>query len=182
PRHARASTPRGGAPMNRRVRALGSGLTGGLLAGAVVGCAEAIAVWGHAHGTGELPALGWALVAYGIVGGALGLGAGAVAAVLGGDGFGLARAGVGASLAFVVARFRIVRDVFLEQMPRGPLPLVVQLGALLALAAVAVALWRWLRGADARGRPLTRPLPAAALVAALALVWTAGVRLRPPPA
>src|SRR5262245_29761548 len=98
-----------------RTRALGAGIAGGLLAGAAVGAAEAVAVWLHAHGTGELPALGWAIVAYGLVGGAFGLGAGVVAAVVGGDGFALALAGVGATLAVVVARFRIVRDVFLEQ-------------------------------------------------------------------
>jgi len=40
-----------------------------------VGTAEALGGWLHAHGLGELPALAWALVAYGAVGAALGLGA-----------------------------------------------------------------------------------------------------------
>src|SRR5438876_188551 len=57
------------------MRALGGGIAGGLLAGAAVGTAEALGGWLHAHGIGELPALAWALVAYGAVGGSLGLGA-----------------------------------------------------------------------------------------------------------
>src|SRR5216110_1096183 len=132
--------------MNGRTRALGAGLAGGLIAGATVGAVEAVAAWVHVHGAGELPAVAWALVAYGAVGAALGVGAGVVAALFGTDGFGLALAGVGAALAFAVARFRIIRDVFLEQLPRGPLPLVVQVAALLVVAVAGVALWRALRG------------------------------------
>ncbi|HLY37158.1 MAG TPA: sulfatase [Candidatus Binatia bacterium] len=164
-----------------RVRAVGAGIAGGLLAGAIVGAAEAIGVWLHAHGTGELPSIPWALIAYGLVGGAFGLGAGVLAALVGADGFGLAFAGVGAALAVVVARFRIVRDVFLEQMPHGPLPLLVQLIALASVALLAYGVWRALRGADARRRTLTRPLVAAVVVAALALGWSALARMRPPP-
>src|SRR5262252_7351955 len=104
------------------MRNAGAGIAGGLLAGAGVGAAEAIAAWVHAHGAGELPALGWALVVYGLLGGGLGLGAGLVASVLRTDGFALALAGVGGALGFVVARFRIVRDVFLDQMPHGMVP------------------------------------------------------------
>ncbi|HYY06885.1 MAG TPA: hypothetical protein VE997_09905, partial [Candidatus Limnocylindria bacterium] len=73
-----------------RTRALGAGVAGGLLAGAAVGVAEALAAWVHLHGPAELPALGWALVAYGAVGAGLGFGAGMVAALAGTDGFGLA--------------------------------------------------------------------------------------------
>jgi arylsulfatase A-like enzyme len=168
--------------MNPRVRAVGAGLAGGLLAGAAVGAVEAVAAWIHVHGAGELPALGWALVAYGAVGAGLGLGAGIVAAVLGTDGFGFALAGIGATLAFAVARFRVVRDVFLEQVPKGMVPLLVQVGALLAVAVAGIALWRALRGADARRSALTRPVVAAALVLVLAVAWTGVVRLRPAPA
>jgi arylsulfatase A-like enzyme len=158
-------------------RALGAGLAGGLVAGAAVGAAEAIAAWAHAHGAGEAPAVGWALVAYGGFGAAAGLGAGVVAAILGTDGFGLALAGVGAALAFAVGRFRIIRDVFLEQVPRGALPLAVQVGALLAVAALALALWRWLRGADERRRAPTRPGVVAAAVLGLAAAAELGGRL-----
>jgi arylsulfatase A-like enzyme len=164
------------------MRAVGAGLAGGLLAGALVGAGEAVAAWAHAHGAAEAPAVAWALVAYGGLGAALGVGAGVVAAVLGTDGFGLAFGGVGAALVFVVGRFRVVRDVFLEQLPRGPLTLLAQLGALVAAAALAVAVWRLLRGADARRRPLTRAGVAAVAVGLAAVACAAAARLRPPPA
>src|SRR5262249_57046959 len=108
------------------LRPLGAGIAGGLLAGAAVGAIEALASWFGAHGAGDLPAIAWGLVVYGLVGAAGGLGAGIVAAILRTDGFGLALAGVGAGLGFVVARFRIIRDVFLEQLPPGPLTLGAQ--------------------------------------------------------
>src|SRR5205809_1017152 len=54
-------------------------------------------------------------------GAALGLRTGVVAAVLGTDGFGPALAAACAALAFAVARFRIVRAVFLAPAPAVPL-------------------------------------------------------------
>jgi hypothetical protein len=161
---------------------VGAGLAGGLLAGALVGAAEALAAWGHAHGAGELPALAWALVVYGALGALGGLGAGAAAAVVGTDGFALAVGGILAGLGFVVARFRVIRDVFLEQAPHGLVPNLVQLAALAAVAALAFWLWRTLRGATARGRAATRPGAAALAVVVLAALWMAGTRLRPAPA
>src|SRR6185436_7039539 len=140
-----------------KLRAIGAGVAGGLLAGAAIGAIEALASWWGAHGAGELPAVAWGLVVYGAIGALGGLGLGLVAAVLRTDGFGLALATIGGALGFVVARFRIVRDVFLEQLPPGPLPKVIQLVALIATAALAFALWRWLRGADGRRGWLTRP-------------------------
>ena len=163
-------------------RALGAGAAGGLVAGATVGAAEALAAWVHLHGPGELPALGWALVAYGAAGAGLGLGAGMVAALAGGDAFGLALAGVGTALAYAVARFRIIRDLFLEQVPHGLVPLAVQVGALAVVALGAVLLWRALRGADERRAALTRPGIAAVVVALLAAAWAGGAQLKPPPA
>ena len=162
-------------------RAPGAGLAGGLLAGALVGAAEALAAWVHVHGPGELPALGWAVAAYGAAGAGLGLGAGMVASVLGTDGFGLALAGVGTALAFAVVRYRVIRDVLLEQAPRGLLPLLVQAGALALAALAALLLWRALRGADQRRRALTRPGIAATVVAFLAAAWAGGARLVPAP-
>ena len=162
-----------------RLRALGAGIAGGLLAGALVGGGEALAAWLHAHGAGELPPFAWALVVYGALGGAAGLGAGIVGTVLGTDGFGLALAGITATLGFVVARFRVVRDVFMEQMPRGPLALGAQVGALVAVAIAAFLVWRALRGADARRRPLTRPVVAAAVVLVLAALSVVAAGLRP---
>src|SRR5574338_1202669 len=99
-----------------RLRAIGAGFAGGVVAGALVGAGEAIAAWlGAPAGAHELPALTWALLAYGAVGGAAGLGLGVLAALVGTDGFGLGLAAIGLPLAFVVGRFRIIRDVFLEQ-------------------------------------------------------------------
>src|SRR5262249_61820082 len=147
-----------------KARAVGAGIAGGLLAGRAVGGVEALASWFGAHGVGDLPPVSWALVVYGLIGALGGLGAGIVAAIVGTDGFGLALAGVGAALGFVVARFRIIRDVFLEQLPQGALTTVVQLAALLLTITLAVVLWRSLRGADARRRALTRPGVAAVLV------------------
>src|SRR5207247_8999571 len=101
-----ARAPGGSAVTNARTRALGAGLAGGLVAGAAVGAAEALAVWGHAHGPGELPVLGWALAAYGTVGAGLGLGGGVLAAAGGTDGFGLALAGGGTARASAGAPLR----------------------------------------------------------------------------
>ena len=166
-----------------RGRAIGAGLAGGILAGAIVGAGEAVAAWlGAPAGAKELPALTWALLAYGAVGGAAGIGAGLAATLLRTDGFGLALAAIGLPLAFVVGRFRIIRDVFLEQAPKGTVATVVQLGALLACVVIGGWLWSRLRGADARGRVLTRPLAAAGLVLALAGAWSLAARaLTPPP-
>jgi arylsulfatase A-like enzyme len=139
-------------------RTLAAAIAGGLIAGATIGAVEASAVWLQGHAAGEAPALPWAILVYGLVGAAGGVGVGSLAALVGGDGFALALASVGASLAFVVARFRIIRDVFAEQVPRGMLPVVAQLAGLVVAVAVAVALWRWLRGAQERGIAATRPL------------------------
>jgi arylsulfatase A-like enzyme len=163
------------------LRTLRAGLAGGLLAGALVGAAEAVGAYLHAHGAGEMPAIAWAAVVYGVLGAAGGLGAGMLAVVLGTDGFALAFAGVLAGLGFVVARFRVIRDVFLEQAPRGLVPNAVQLGALLLTLLVAVWLWRRLRGSTARGGLLTRPLAAALVVLVVAGAWLGATRLRSAP-
>jgi len=161
------------------MRALGGGIAGGLLAGAAVGTAEALGGWLHAHGIGELPALAWALVAYGAVGGALGLGAGLAAALVGGEGFPVAFAGVGTALGLAFARFRIVRDVFLERLPQGPGPLLVQAGAAVIAVGLAVVVWRALGGAETRGRVFTRPGRTGVGVLLLAVVWGGASRLVP---
>src|SRR5262245_19281452 len=157
---------RPGVPGGLMGRRLGGALAGGALGGALVGGIEALAAWWHAHGAGEVPAVAWALAIYGAVGGCVGIGAGIAAALLQTDGFALAFAGTLAGLGFVVARFRIVRDVVLEQMPQGPLPTAVQAAALLATAILAGALWRGLRGADRR--MVSRPLAAIAAILAMA--------------
>jgi arylsulfatase A-like enzyme len=162
------------------LRSFGAGLAGGAIGGALVGLAEALASWTHAHGAGELPPIAWALAAYGSFGAALGLGAGLVAMILGTDGFALALAGVIAALGFVVGRFRIVRDVFLEQMPHGLVPMLVQVGALVGTIVLAVVIWRLLRGVTERRALLTRPIVALGTIVVLAGV--ASVALRAPAA
>jgi arylsulfatase A-like enzyme len=158
-----------------RGRAIGAGLAGGVLAGAAVGAAEALAVWlASPAGTSELPPFGWAVLAYGLVGGAAGMAAGIVAAVLRTDGFGIALAGIGMPLAFVVGRFRIIRDVFLEQAPKGAVASGVQLAVLAGCVVVGGWLWWRLRGADAGRRFLTRPVGAIGLVLGAAGVWAVG--------
>src|SRR5207249_12195472 len=173
--------PAGGDAVMER-RTVGAGLAGGLVAGAAVGAAEALAVWLHAHGAGEVPAFGWALAAYGLIGAAGGLGLGILAAILGTDGFALAFAVVGFGLAGIVGRFRVIRDVFLEQMPSGIVPLAMQAAAALLLLGVAAGVWRALAGASARRRAATRPGIAAVIVGVLALLGAAAARLVPAPA
>ncbi len=164
-----------------RARAIGAGVAGGLVAAATVGAGEAVFSWVHAHGAGEWPAIGWALIAYGALGAVAGLGTGLFAAVVGIEGFGLALAGVGGALTFVVGRFHIIRDIFMEQAPRGLVPTLVQVGALVGVVLAGVMLWRALRGADGRRRVLARPVLAGVLVAAAGMAWNAVAFLRPAP-
>jgi len=166
------------------MRKLGAGIAGGLLAGALVGAVEALVAWLSRAGGAALPPIGWAVLVYGLVGAAAGLGAGVVALVLRTGAFGLALASVTGGLGFVVGRFRIIRDVFLEQAPHGLLPTFVQLGALVGVLALAIAVWRALRDADERRGLLTRPGVVATLVLVVGLGWMLLARAvsSPPPA
>lgn len=163
-------------------RAIGGGVAGGLVAGTLVGLGEALVVWWHAHATGGLPPAGWGMLAYGLLGGAAGGGAGLLAGMVRMDGFALALASVLAALGFLVARFRIIRDVFQEQLPPGRLTQVIQAGALLTTVAVAVVVFLRLRGLSARHAPFTRPVPTGAVVGLLAGAWlvVAGGMATPP--
>lgn len=150
---------------------MAGGLAGGMLAGALVGAAEAVVAW--ATGTSAEPApLGWAIVGYGALGGAGGLGIGLATALVGAEGFGAAFAAVGVGLAFVVGRFRIIRDVFLEQLPPGRTTQLVQLAALAVAVLLALWLWRRLARAERNGRLLTNPLVAAVILAVAAGGWS----------
>jgi arylsulfatase A-like enzyme len=164
------------------MRKIGAGIAGGMLAGALVGAIEACVAWLSRAGGAALPPVGWAVVVYGLIGAAGGLGAGLAALVLRTGAFGLALGGVAAVLGFVVGRFRIIRDVFLEQAPHGLVPTLVQLGALVAVAAAAFLVWRALRGADERRGPLTRPGVVAALVLLLGAGWAVLARALQPDA
>lgn len=165
-----------------RRRAIGGGLAGGLLAGAAVGAVEAAVAW--ATGTTAEPApIAWAVVAYGALGGLGGIGIGVAMAILGAEGFGAALAAVGVGLALVVGRFRVVRDVFAEQLPPGRTTQLVQIAVLAAAAGLGVWLWLRCRDAERRGRVLANPLVAIVLVAAVALAWGAAMgRWEPGPA
>jgi arylsulfatase A-like enzyme len=162
-----------------RARTIGAGIAGGLWAGVAVGIVEALAAWLHSHASGELPALAWASLAYGLAGAAGGFAAGLVAALTGSEGFGLALGVIAAVLAFIVGRFRIIRDVFLEQAPHGVVPLLVQVAAVFIGIGIAAVVWRQLRGADARRSWFTRPLVSAVVVIVLAAAWASGARLAP---
>ena len=162
------------------MRKIGAGVAGGMLAGALVGALEALAVWMSRAGGVALPPLGWAVAVYGLVGGLGGCAAGVVALVLRTGAFGMALGGIAAALGFVVGRFRIIRDVFLEQAPHGPVAAIVQVVALLTVVAVAVVVWRALRQADEQRGALTRPGVVAALIALVALGWTVVARLTAP--
>jgi arylsulfatase A-like enzyme len=152
-----------------------------LLAGALVGAGEAVAAWwGGPAGTPELPAVAWAMLGYGAVGAVAGAGIGLVAASFGIDGFGSAVAGIGVPLAFVAGRFRVIHDVFAGQVPPGGLATSVELGVLAALLLLGAWIWGWLRGADARGRLLTRPRGAAGAVVLAAGAWTVAARALTP--
>jgi arylsulfatase A-like enzyme len=153
------------------MRKIGAGIAGGMLAGALVGAIEACVAWLSRAGGAALPPVGWAVVVYGLIGALGGLGAGIVALVFRTGAFGLALGAIAGGLGFVVGRFRIIRDVFLEQAPHGLLPTLVQVGALLGIVAVAMVVWRVLRDADERRPPLARPGVVATLVLVLGGTW-----------
>jgi len=151
-----------------RLRAVGGAVAGGLLAGALVGAIEALVVWGSGPAGGELP-LAWGMLVYGAIGGTGGLGLGVLAAIVGIEGFPVAVPTIGFGLGLLVGRFRIIRDIFLEQLPPGPVPLLVQAGAAVGLFVLGVWLWMRLRGTERAGRLLSRPTAAVALVVVLAI-------------
>lgn len=163
-----------------RIRAIGAGIAGGMLAGALVGAVEAVVAWMGAHAAGELPPVAWAMVVYGAIGAAGGLGAGLLGAIIGGGGFGIGFGGILAGLGFVVGRFRVVRDVFQEQLPPGILTPIVQVLALVLAIALGVGLWRLFRRLDQRGG-LTRPGVVATLIALVAIGFTVAGWLAPKP-
>jgi len=157
-----------------RARAIAGGLSGGIVAGAVVGAAEAIVAW--ATGSSVEPApIAWAMVVYGALGACGGLGIGLVMALVGAEGFGAALAAIGVGLGFLVGRFRVIRDVFAEQLPAGWSTQLVQLAALAAAIVLALWLWRRLSAAERNGRRLTNPMFSLLAVGILAGAWTLAV-------
>ncbi|HSG01064.1 MAG TPA: sulfatase, partial [Vicinamibacterales bacterium] len=155
-----------------RVRAIAGGVAGGMLGGAAVGLVEAVVAW--ATGTSLEPApIAWATVVYGLLGAGGGLGVGLVMAVAGAEGFGAALGAVGVGLGVLVGRFRIIRDLFAEQLPAGTTTQVVQVAALAVAGLLALWIWRTLSSAERNGRRLSNPLVTTVLIGAIAVGWSA---------
>lgn len=139
-------------------RKIAAGVLGGWVGGALVGLLEASVV-AAVGGCDEFGVFGFAAMSYGFIGAGMGLGWGVTTSIL--DFFGrdpestLAGAGgiVVALLGLVVTRFRVVRDVFGENLPIGSLQGIAVHVALVVAAALAFyLLWRaLLRTADIFG-------------------------------
>jgi len=153
------------------LRKIVAGISGGFVGGALVGLGEAVVVagWGGAE---EFGVFSFAVLAYGLIGAAIGAGA-AIASIalpfLARDGAaaaGLAGGTATALLALAITRFRVVRDVFAENLPIASRSgIEVHLGLLVAALVVFVVVSRLLR-ALARGRAglLSSALAAVVLV------------------
>ncbi len=173
-RQRRAGAPApAAAPLAVRARlSAGLGLGAGVLGGVAIGAAEAGVIWAGGFGE-EAQVLWYGPLAYALVLGLLGLAGGLVLAVLPMDeaevrGWtpSLALLGTAVPMALAITLFRLRRDVYLEQMP--PIPVL----AAVVGTAGAVALALFLLGPRlfrTRAGALARPLPALALLAAVAL-------------
>ena len=141
-----------------KLRPIGAGVAGGLLAGAAIGAIEALASWWGAHGAGELPAVAWGLVVYGAIGALGGLGLGLVAADA-------AHRRLRAGARDHRRRARVRRRAIPHRPRRLPRAAPARAAAdgrsswsrCSRRSRLAFALWRWLRGADGRRGWLTRP-------------------------
>ena len=122
------------------------GASAGLCAGVALGLAEAVAVLWAAAPPRDLSVLAYAAVTYGasctLAGAALGLAARVLGRVLRRDAaepvrvFAFTGALLFAALGFVIARFRVFRDVYLENLPTGSSKGLMVQGALLVGALV----------------------------------------------
>ncbi|MBI5506846.1 MAG: sulfatase [Deltaproteobacteria bacterium] len=139
------------------LRKILAGVLGGFVGGALVGLGEAvvIAVWGGAEDFGVFL---FGAVAYGLIGAVLGGGAALASVVLpflardGAAAAGLGGGAVAALLALAVVRFRIIRDLFAENLPiSSQTGIAVHLG-LLAGAILVFVLVRWIVAGWGRSR------------------------------
>ncbi len=136
------------------IRRIVAGAFGGATGGALVGLAEAGVI--ASAGGEEYWAFVFGSVAYGLIGAAAGAGWGFVSTIFpfdktSGMTMGTAAGFVGAGLGFVVARFRVIRDVFAESLILAtPTGLVVHLGLLAVAAILFLVLRRALGGAAER--------------------------------
>jgi arylsulfatase A-like enzyme len=115
------------------------------------------------------------MLVYGALGAAGGLGLGVLAALLGLEGFAVAFPAVLVGVGLLVGRFRVIRDVFLEQLPSGPMPLVVQAVAAVTCLLLGVWLWSRLRSIEERRFLVANPLVAVLVVAAIGGGWWVAV-------
>ena len=178
---------------NRVFAHTGAGVAGGMFGLALVGLAEALTVLWQAGSLTDLGVVPFALIVYGVcgalAGGGLGFTVGLVARPRPGA-FALYVATLFFGGAAVIGRFRVIRDVFNEQMPQGLVPRLVEIAVLVFLAFVAVGIFRLARrlGETSFGQRLTRPLGAtvalgvvAAISAAAAAIPGALEEEEPPP-
>jgi len=160
---------------NRVLAHTGAGLAGGMFGLALVGLAEALAVLWKARSLSDLGVVPFALIAYGILGalggGGLGFAVGLVARARRGA-FALYTAVLFFGGAAVIGHFRIIRDVFDEQMPQGLIPRLGLVAVLVLLALVALGLFRLARRLEEGrfGQRLTRPLGAILTMGVVAAV------------
>jgi arylsulfatase A-like enzyme len=142
-----------------------AGCAGGMLGMALVGLLEAGGVLLRAGSLADLGVLPFALITYGVCGALGGAGLGfavGLVARAGSGTFPMYMAGFFFVAASVIGRFRVIRDVFDEQMPQGIIAILGQLVALLLLALVAVGIFRLARRLTARapGAYLANPFGA----------------------
>jgi arylsulfatase A-like enzyme len=129
-------------------RKIPAGMVGGFVGGALVGLAEA-ALIAATGGGDEFGVFRFGVISYGLIGAVLGAGVGVATAILSffardaRSASALSTGAVAAVLGLAVARFRIVRDVYLENLPIGSKEgLIVHIGLLVAAIVLLVVLRR----------------------------------------
>ncbi len=142
--------------MMSALRKIVAGVLGGFVGGALVGLTEAvvIAVWGGAE---EFGVFLFGTISYGLIGAVLGGGAALASVVLpflardSVAAAGFSAGSVAALLALAVTRFRVVRDLFAENLPVTSQSGIEVHGGLLVGAVVVFVVARRLLVALARG-------------------------------
>ncbi len=132
-------------PKNTFVQRLLAGAAGGLWGGALAGLAEVAVVLLTGAAPEEYGLLWFAVLAYGVLGGTIGVLWGLLRCVVGprhgqfAEGLALPPA----VLTLVVARYHIEQRVFLERMPVfTPTGIAIHAGLLLAAVVIGLSLWR----------------------------------------
>jgi arylsulfatase A-like enzyme len=171
----------------KRSRGLAIGLGAGMLAGAILGIAEAVVILRSSAADPDYGVIAYATVAYSVLFGAIGAGAGLALAWSGrlmhraaapeANAYARICAAIVAAIGFAIAAFRLRRDYYHEELVwKSGKGLLVLGGCALAAVALYVALALALRllAARAPGRLLLRAWGTPALVAVLAVIAFAG--------